>query len=68
MFTWPDGRKYDGQWQGGKQHGIGTYSTISGKSRQGEWKDGKRVDWISKGGAPTSTVTQQQQQQPLSLD
>ena len=21
VFTWPDGRKYDGQWSKGKQHG-----------------------------------------------
>eukprot|EP00971_Amphidinium_carterae_P094822 1876388-Amphidinium_carterae.1 len=23
VFTWPDGRKYVGEWQDGKQHGKG---------------------------------------------
>lgn len=46
MFFWPDGRKYDGQWVNGKQDGIGTYTSASGKAKRGEWRDGKRINWI----------------------
>jgi hypothetical protein len=47
VFTWPDGRKYDGEWFNGKQHGEGTYLTSKGETKRGEWKEGKRVRWIS---------------------
>jgi hypothetical protein len=51
VFTWPDGRKYEGNWFNGKQHGTGTYHTSKGEVKQGEWKEGKRVRWIGgKGG------------------
>ena len=42
----PDGRKYDGQWLNGKQDGVGTYTTSSGKTKQGQWKEGKRINWL----------------------
>lgn len=47
MFIWPDGRKYDGGWLDGKQHGFGKYYSSSGEIKYGEWKDGKRVKWIT---------------------
>jgi len=25
---------------------MGTYTTTSGKTKMGEWKDGKRVAWV----------------------
>jgi hypothetical protein len=43
----PDGRKYDGEWKNGKQHGIGVYQSASGKTKKGEWADGKRVAWLN---------------------
>ena len=33
MFVRPDGRKYEGQWLNGKQDGVGTYTTSSGKTK-----------------------------------
>lgn len=42
----PDGRKYDGQWLNGKQDGVGNYTTASGKTKQGSWKEGKRIAWL----------------------
>lgn len=42
----PDGRKYDGQWLNGKQDGVGSYTTASGKTKQGQWKEGKRMAWL----------------------
>jgi len=46
-FTWPDGRKYKGQWENGKQHGKGTYIDSKGVEKHGEWLEGKRVKWLS---------------------
>lgn len=46
MFTWPDGRQYDGNWRNGKQHGAGIYHSSRGEIKKGEWADGKRVRWI----------------------
>ena len=46
MFTWPDGRKYDGNWKNGKQHGVGIIHSSHGEVKKGEWADGKRVRWI----------------------
>jgi hypothetical protein len=31
----------------GKQHGIGLYTTDKGEVKKGEWKEGKRVRWIT---------------------
>ena len=36
VFTWPDGRKYKGNWENGKQHRLGVYSTSKGEERCGE--------------------------------
>jgi hypothetical protein len=47
VFTWPDKRKYDGQWKNGKQHGIGVYHSSRGDVKKGKWSDGKRLDWIT---------------------
>ena len=46
IFTWPDGRKYDGEWLNGKQHGVGIYHTSKGEIKKGEWKEGKRIKWV----------------------
>lgn len=46
VFNWPDGKKYDGQWKAGKQHGLGYYTSKSGETRRGRWVDGKRTEWL----------------------
>ncbi len=46
VFIWPDGRKYEGYWREGKQHGEGNYYTAKGKMRRGQWENGKRVAWL----------------------
>jgi hypothetical protein len=44
----PNGNKYVGSWKDGKQHGVGVFFNVKDKSkRQGEWKIGKRVRWIT---------------------
>ena len=47
MFYWPDGRKYDGEWKNGKQHGVGVYTSASGKTKKGQWSEGKRIAWLN---------------------
>lgn len=46
MFTWPDGRKYDGEWKNGKQHGLGTYYSSKNEVKRGQWSEGKRIQWL----------------------
>jgi hypothetical protein len=46
VYTWADGRKYDGMWENGKQHGEGKYIMADKTERLGEWNEGKRVRWI----------------------
>ena len=47
MLDRPDGRKYEGEWKNGKQHGVGVYTSSSGKSKKGEWSEGIRLAWIN---------------------
>lgn len=44
-FEWPDGKKYKGCWDNGKQHGMGTFINQLGQIREGEWINGKRIGW-----------------------
>jgi hypothetical protein len=41
IFTWKDGRKYDGEWKDGKQHGIGMYTKKDGTTKKSIWEHGK---------------------------
>ena len=47
MFSWPDGKKYDGGWLDGKQHGRAIYTNSKGQVKTGEWDHGKRKRWIN---------------------
>ena len=40
----PDGRKYEGTWLKGKQHGKGLYTNKNGMTVESEWNQGKRVE------------------------
>ena len=44
IFTWKDGRKYDGQWYRGKPNGNGKMTYPDGNVYTGQWKDGKQND------------------------
>ena len=37
VFTWSDGRQYEGGWLGGKQHGEGVIRGLNGV-RRGIWE------------------------------
>ena len=41
IMTFPDGRKYLGQWKDGKKHGNGTLTHSNGTKFVGEWKESK---------------------------
>ena len=45
----PDGRKYIGEWYNDKQNGKGVYVSADGQKREGEWKDGKKIRWMTDG-------------------
>ena len=42
VFTWGNGSKYDGEWNGNKRHGYGVQTWANGTKYVGEWKDDKR--------------------------
>ena len=42
-----DGRRYEGWWHKGKQHGLGTYiDNGKGNIKYGLWENGKRIKWF----------------------
>jgi len=47
IYYWTDGRKYEGWWTKGKQHGLGIYIDPNKKSvKYGLWEHGKRATWF----------------------
>ncbi|AGO84852.1 Morn repeat domain containing protein [Pandoravirus salinus] len=41
IYMWPDGSRYDGEFERGKSHGYGTVVHASGTIYEGEWRDDK---------------------------
>ena len=37
VYTWKDGRKYEGEYENDRKHGFGTYTWTDGKEYEGEW-------------------------------
>ena len=42
VFTWEDGRKYEGQYVDDKKEGRGKFTWPDGRIYDGEWKDGRQ--------------------------
>ena len=42
LFSWPDGRKYDGEYLNDKKHGFGIFTFKDGRVYEGEWENGKQ--------------------------
>ena len=41
IYTWPDGRIYDGEYANDVKDGFGIYRWADGRVYEGNWKDGK---------------------------
>ena len=42
VYTWKDGRKYEGEYLHDKKHGHGVYSWADGRKYDGEWAHGRQ--------------------------
>ena len=42
IYTWADGRKYEGHYVDDKKNGYGIYTWADGRKYEGNWKDGKQ--------------------------
>jgi hypothetical protein len=42
VFTWPDGRKYEGQYVNDKKEGYGVFNFKDGRIYKGQWLNGKQ--------------------------
>jgi hypothetical protein len=42
VFTWPDGRKYEGDYKCDKKEGVGIFFWPDGRKYSGQWKNGKQ--------------------------
>ena len=40
IYTWLDGRKYEGEYHMNKKHGMGTYTYSDGSQYNGSWMNG----------------------------
>ena len=41
VFTWPDGRRYEGEYVDDKKEGQGVFYWPDGRKYEGGWKNGK---------------------------
>jgi hypothetical protein len=56
IYTWTDGRRYEGYWAYGKQNGEGVYYHPNGNVKKGLWEDGKRMKWLDDDEATKGTA------------
>lgn len=42
IFTWPDGRRYEGEYSGDKKQGFGIYTWQNGRQYAGQWENGQQ--------------------------
>ena len=42
IFSWPDGRRYEGDYKDDKKDGYGEFEWNEGKKFKGNWKNGKQ--------------------------
>ena len=42
MYTWPDGKKFEGEWLNNNMHGKGKYVWADGRSYEGSYEQDKK--------------------------
>ena len=42
IYTWPDGKKYEGDYYNDKKHGHGIFTWANGYKYDGSWLEGKQ--------------------------
>lgn len=42
IYSWADGRQYEGEYRKDKKHGYGVYTWPDGRKYEGNWKNGKQ--------------------------
>lgn len=42
VYTWQDGRRYEGEYKDDKKHGFGIYTWSDGRMYSGYWSKGKQ--------------------------
>ena len=42
VYTWADGRRYQGEYFKDKKHGFGKYTWADGRCYEGQWGNGKQ--------------------------
>jgi hypothetical protein len=54
-LTWPDGRKYEGQFTLDKKEGRGVFSWPNGKQYDGQWANGNQhgIGYVTVNGSET---------------
>lgn len=60
VYSWADGRRYEGEWKNGKQHGKGKYILLDGTIKTGIWEDGKRAKWVEEQDDAAAALNQAQ--------
>lgn len=45
-MSWPDGKRYSGQFWDGHPHGIGEFQMPNGLKRLSEWEHGFLAKWL----------------------
>ena len=43
VYTWPDGRRYEGSWKDGKFHGLGVHTWPNGGKYVGQYRNGLKM-------------------------
>jgi hypothetical protein len=43
VFSWNNGKRYEGEWALGKQNGKGVIITETGERKAGIWENGRRI-------------------------
>jgi hypothetical protein len=43
VFTWTDGRRYEGEYENDRKHGFGVFTWPDGRRYEGLWRKGKQA-------------------------